>query len=241
MLLLCIDSSAGASVALIRADPDTGSSQTVTSAATEAATAHAEWLAPAVQEIMTNAGVDGREVDGVVVGVGPGPFTGLRVGLALAHSLAEAWSLPLHGIRSLDGLALRAAESGAIGDLLVLTDARRREVYWAQYSVTGVEEADPQRAAASAVRLILQHGPSVSSAAQCPKTPAVGAGVGLYPHDTVQALPGSDAWVPHAEELGRLAAAALILGQPEVLCPARPQYLRESDAKIPAQMRSSAG
>lgn len=61
----------------------------------------------------------------VVVGVGPGPFTGLRVGIMTAAAFAEARDLPVHGVCSLDGLA--APGTGAV------TDARRKEVYWAVY------------------------------------------------------------------------------------------------------------
>lgn len=254
VLLLCCDSSAGASVALLRADLATGACESLGSAQTQEVTAHAEWLAPAVQQVLVDAGV-GDEVrvpDGVVVGVGPGPFTGLRVGLALAHSLAEAWQIPLYGVRSLDALALRAADSGVSGELAVLTDARRREVYWATYRVRPAEHGDGSGAAPAGIELITD--PAVGPAQHAPKLPAVGAGVGLYPEFATAALAGSDDWSPHAAELGRVAAAAWAasggspaepgaddLGgpKPTVVAP-RPLYLRESDAKVPAQMQHAA-
>ena len=123
--------------------------------------------APAVQRIMAETGVQGRQLDAVVTGVGPGPFTGLRVGLVLAHSMAAAWAVPLHGVCSLDALALRAVEADVEGDFIAVTDARRREVYWAHYTNDDGDSG-------------LVEGPFVDQAAACPELPAVGAGVGLY-------------------------------------------------------------
>lgn len=221
MLLLSIDSSAGASAALTRDDV------VLAQRHTEAANSHAEVLAPAVQQIMAEAEVDGSRLDGVVVGVGPGPFTGLRVGLALAHSLAAAWSTPLHGVCSLDALALRAVDADVDGDFLAVTDARRREVYWARYSNEAGDSG-------------LVEGPFVGPAADCPKLPAVGIGVGLYPDQLREAAAGSSSWQPHAGELAMLAAGALSGELHGVLCEPRPLYLRESDAKVPAQVRRAS-
>ncbi|RJN31734.1 tRNA (adenosine(37)-N6)-threonylcarbamoyltransferase complex dimerization subunit type 1 TsaB [Nesterenkonia natronophila] len=220
MLLLTIDSSAGASVALTRDGAPLDAWRT------EQTTSHAEVLAPAVQRMMIGAGVTGADLDGVAVGVGPGPFTGLRVGLALAHALAEAWRKPLHGICSLDSLALRATDAGVEGEFLVATDARRREVYWAQY----IRDEKGSR---------LVRGPFGASATDLPELPAVGAGLGLYPQELRPATMDEDpsAWVPDAAELGQLAEGALVGELHGVLCQARPLYLRESDAQVPVQMR----
>jgi tRNA threonylcarbamoyladenosine biosynthesis protein TsaB len=220
VLLLTIDSSAGASVAITR------DGEPLDAWRTDQTTSHAEVLAPAVQRMMMGAGVTGADLDGVAVGVGPGPFTGLRVGLALAHALAEAWGKPLRGICSLDSLALRATDAGVEGEFLVATDARRREVYWAQY----VSDEAGSR---------LVRGPFVASAADLPELPAVGAGLGLYPQELRPAKVDEDpsAWVPDAAELGQLAEGALAGELHGVLCQARPLYLRESDAQVPVQMR----
>lgn len=220
MLLLAIDSSAGASAALIRDGAPLDAWQT------EQTSSHAEVLAPAVQRLLTGAGVTGTDLDGVVVGVGPGPFTGLRVGLALAHALAEAWDKPLHGICSLDSLALRATDAGIDGEFLVATDARRREVYWGEY----VSDDSGSR---------LVQGPFVAAAEELPDLPVVGAGCGLYPQDLRAADLDEDSseWLPEAAELGQLAEGALSGDLHGVLCQARPLYLRESDAKVPRQMR----
>jgi len=107
---------------------------------------HAEQLMPAVVAALGRAGVDRFALTDLVVGVGPGPFTGLRVGLVTAQVLGLTLALPVHGVCSLDAIAevvaadVMSAGGGVGGDgtesFLVATDARRREVYWARYEVT---------------------------------------------------------------------------------------------------------
>lgn len=92
------------------------------------ARAHAERITPNVLAALTDAGLTMADVDAVVVGCGPGPFTGLRVGMATAAAYGHALEIPVHGVCSLDAIGMRTA-----GDTLVVTDARRREVYWARY------------------------------------------------------------------------------------------------------------
>ena len=82
--------------------------------------AHAELLTPNVVAAVADAGLRMEDLTAVVVGCGPGPFTGLRVGHALG--------IPVHGVCTLDAIAF-----GTDGEILVITDARRREVYWARY------------------------------------------------------------------------------------------------------------
>ena len=95
---------------------------------------HAELLTPMIATVLADAGVDRRELTSVVVGTGPAPFTGLRVGLVTARTLALALGIPAHGVPSLDAVALRASRVLPAGtDVLVATDARRREVYWSLY------------------------------------------------------------------------------------------------------------
>jgi len=93
------------------------------SAGVVAPTGHAEHLADLIRRIVPDMG----EVTAIVAGVGPGPYTGLRVGVVTALSMAEALGVPVSGVCSLDGLGWR------LGDGVVVTDARRREVFAARY------------------------------------------------------------------------------------------------------------
>jgi len=99
----------------------------------DGATAHGPSLPALVQEALAVS-----EVDEVVVGMGPGPFTGLRVGIAFAQSFALARELPVRGVCSLDGIAAQINEK----DFIITVDARRKEVYWARYT-DGVRVGDP--------------------------------------------------------------------------------------------------
>ena len=93
--------------------------------------AHAEQLTPNAVGALADAGLAVADLDAVVVGCGPGPFTGLRVGMATAAAYGHALGLPVHGVCSLDAIGIESAGTGS--DVLVVTDARRREVYWARY------------------------------------------------------------------------------------------------------------
>ena len=99
----------------------------------DGATAHGPALPALVQEAIT-----GKTIDEVVVGMGPGPFTGLRIGIAFAHSFALAREIPVRGICSLDAIAAQVNEK----DFIITVDARRKEVYWARY-IDGVRIGDP--------------------------------------------------------------------------------------------------
>jgi tRNA threonylcarbamoyl adenosine modification protein YeaZ len=118
---------------------------------------HGELLLPLVLAACADAGTTLQAVDAVVVGTGPGPFTGLRVGMVTAAALGDALGVPVHGVCSLDAIAVEAASSpagtpGAGGPLLVVTDARRREVYWAAYDATGARTTGPHVEAPTALR-----------------------------------------------------------------------------------------
>ena len=118
------------------------------------ARAHAERLTPNVIAALADAGLAMADLDAVVVGCGPGPFTGLRAGMATAAAYGHALDIPVHGVCSLDAIGVRTT-----GDMLVVTDARRREVYWARYrdgvriegpAVNGPADVDPGAAQAVA-------------------------------------------------------------------------------------------
>ncbi|MEU1085405.1 tRNA (adenosine(37)-N6)-threonylcarbamoyltransferase complex dimerization subunit type 1 TsaB [Streptomyces sp. NPDC005576] len=177
---------------------------------------HGELLLPTVDRVLAEAGTTLDAVTGIVVGVGPGPYTGLRVGLVTAATFASALSVPVHGVCTLDGLAYAAEEAGITGPFAVATDARRKEVYWARYT-------DPRTRTG---------GPSVDRpadiAGELAGLPVVGAGAVLYP----DSFP--DARGPEHVSAGALAAlAAERLAAGEKLLDPQPLYLRRPDAQVP--------
>ncbi|MBW1602402.1 tRNA (adenosine(37)-N6)-threonylcarbamoyltransferase complex dimerization subunit type 1 TsaB [Streptomyces sp. JJ66] len=185
---------------------------------------HGELLLPSVDATLAEAGCALADVTGIVVGVGPGPYTGLRVGLVTAASFAAALGVPVHGLCTLDGIAHAAARAGVAGGagapFVVATDARRKEVYWATYLADGrTREGDPavDRPADIAERVA--------------GVPAVGAGAVLYPETFTGLRTGGPEHVT-AGALAALAAEKLAAG--EELLPPRPLYLRRPDAKVPA-------
>ncbi|HMR22615.1 MAG TPA: tRNA (adenosine(37)-N6)-threonylcarbamoyltransferase complex dimerization subunit type 1 TsaB [Micropruina sp.] len=122
--------------------------------------AHAEQLMPLVTATLAGAGRRLADIGLIVVGVGPGPFTGLRVGVVTAQTLGLALGVPVRGVCSLDAVA---AGHAAEGEFLAVSDARRREVYWARYA------ADGRRL----------EGPAVSPASELPDLPVIGPGAHL--------------------------------------------------------------
>ena len=185
---------------------------------------HAELLAPLIAQALAEAGRAPRDLTDVVAGVGPGPFTGLRVGLVTARMLGAVLGLPVHGVCSLDALA-----AGAPADLpafLVATDARRREVHWARYRRDG--EGRARR----------EDGPHVALPAAVPTSglPVVGRGAALYPELLGEPVPGAPLDVD-AAALALLAARALAAApgtaDAAVLLGPDPLYLRRPDAVEP--------
>jgi tRNA threonylcarbamoyl adenosine modification protein YeaZ len=165
--------------------------------------AHAEQLMPLVSECLDAGGVRVGDLDQLVVGVGPGPFTGLRVGVVTAQVLSYLLGLELRGICSLDVLATQFAPESS-GEFVVATDARRREVYWARYSAAGVRLGEP----------------GVSRPSALPRLPVIGPAADLY-SDQLWAMPG-----PRSLDPGVLATRGATLpdGGHE------PLYLRHPDA-----------
>ncbi|MGW5656445.1 tRNA (adenosine(37)-N6)-threonylcarbamoyltransferase complex dimerization subunit type 1 TsaB [Streptomyces humi] len=175
---------------------------------------HGELLLPAVDRVLAEAGIKLDAVTAIAVGVGPGPYTGLRVGLMTADTFGLALGVPVHGLCTLDALAY-AADIGS-GPFVVATDARRKEVYWATYadSRTRLTEPAVDRPADIAERVA--------------GLPAVGAGALLYP-DTFPAVHEPEH--VSAAALASLAAERLAAGE-ELPAP-RPLYLRRPDAQVP--------
>jgi tRNA threonylcarbamoyladenosine biosynthesis protein TsaB len=129
VLVLALDTSSAAVVAGVLSVEDRDV-RLLAARAPVAARGHGELLSPAVAECLDEAGARPTDIGAVVAGLGPGPFTSLRVGLVTAAAFADAIGAPTYGVCSLDAVA---ADASGTGELVVLADARRREVYWARY------------------------------------------------------------------------------------------------------------
>jgi tRNA threonylcarbamoyl adenosine modification protein YeaZ len=141
VLVLALDTATPAVTAgVVEVTPDATATRAVRVA--HDARKHGELLMPAVLAACAEAGSTLQDVQAIVVGAGPGPFTGLRVGMVTAAALGDALDVPVHGVCSLDAIAAEAV-GGAGGPLLVVTDARRREVYWAAYDAGGIRTTGP--------------------------------------------------------------------------------------------------
>jgi tRNA threonylcarbamoyladenosine biosynthesis protein TsaB len=172
---------------------------------------HTELLGPAIVDVLTTAGVDRQQLSSIAVGVGPGPFTGLRIGLVTARMLGHVLDIPVHGVCSLDVVAHGVAVDGPF---VVATDARRKEVYWAAYDEAGRRTAGPVVAAPSTVATEL---------------PVAGAGARLYP----DAFPN-----PVAPQFPSATDLAIAATNDDVeMLPAQPIYLRRPDAQPPARRK----
>jgi tRNA threonylcarbamoyladenosine biosynthesis protein TsaB len=189
----------------------------VSSALTVDARRQGELLAPMIAKVMADAGATRDDLTGVAVGVGPGPYTGLRVGLVTARVLGAVLDIPVHGVCTLDVIAAEAQPGSAC---LVATDARRKEVYWARYDANG------QRV----------EGPKVGPATEidgAPGLPVAGDGGRLYPEAFGELIQPA---YPDARTLCEIVARQL--GRPVVdthppLLPPSPLYLRRPDAREP--------
>jgi tRNA threonylcarbamoyladenosine biosynthesis protein TsaB len=172
---------------------------------------HGEQLAPLIAAVFDDAGIVRQNLTALGVGCGPGPFTGLRVGLVTARTLAFVLDLPVYGVCSLDVLAVEAADTGAVSsDFLVATDARRKEVYVASYAADGSRVDGPH---------VLKPADAASP------LPVVGEGALLYPSDFPQAVG------PIRPSAGWLARV-ITEERAELLDP-EPLYLRRPDAAMP--------
>jgi tRNA threonylcarbamoyl adenosine modification protein YeaZ len=172
---------------------------------------HGEQLAPLIDRALQQAGIVRQDLTALAVGTGPGPFTGLRVGLVTARTLGFVLEIPVYGVCSLDVLAVEAAATGAAhDDFVVATDARRKEVYLASY------DADGHRL----------DGPVVDKpAVLATDRAAVGEGALLYP----EAFPNpAGPQRPSAGWLARTVAEE----RAELMDP-EPLYLRRPDAATP--------
>lgn len=197
-MIVAIDTSAAISVVITGDDADTALARE----SVFSPRGHAELLGDLVRRALAQAGVARADISAIVVGTGPAPFTGLRVGLVTARTLALAWKVPAWGVCSLDAIG---AEHG---DVLAVADARRREVYWARYAA-GLRVEGPEVGAPASV--LAGEGEIV-----------VGRGALLY----ADAFPGAIAGDPDPLWLAREAVRRRAAGAE---LPTEPLYLRRPD------------
>ncbi len=177
---------------------------------------HGELLAPAIERVLADAGAVRQDLTAIAVGVGPGPFTGLRVGVVTARTLGAVLEVPVYGVCSLDVMACEALDLGSVDSrergFVVATDARRKEVYWAAY------DGDGNRL----------DGPHVTKPAEITTDlVVVGAGAHLYPDHFPRS---SGPQHPSAAVLADVVAQE----RAELLDP-EPLYLRRPDVMEPHQ------
>ena len=183
---------------------------------------HGELLAPMIAKVMADAGVARGDLSAVAVGVGPGPYTGLRVGVVTARVLGSVLGVPVHGVCSLDVIAA-AVSAGPGREFLVASDARRKEVYWARYDAAGRRVAGPAVGQASSI-------PGAADLA------VAGAGGQLYPEAFGEvigpAYPGAGVLCGLVAQAPGAPSPAVPSSGPPLLA-AEPLYLRRPDAREP--------
>lgn len=247
MLVLVVDTSTPAVTAALVRVPADGASRVSARDGVELvaervivdARAHGELLAPGIVAVLGEGGARPADLGAIVAGLGPGPFTGLRVGLVTAASLGQALAIPTYGVCSLDGI-------GALteGVALVATDARRKEVYWAVYD-EGVRISGPAVNRPADLAALLD-----GIAATTGATVRAAAGDGARMYAEVLGLPvAARPTYPSAVALAGSAADRILAGSADgilagpgsALAPAgevlRPLYLRRPDAVEPGSAK----
>ncbi|MEU4370141.1 tRNA (adenosine(37)-N6)-threonylcarbamoyltransferase complex dimerization subunit type 1 TsaB [Micromonospora chersina] len=214
MLVLVVDSSTPAVTAALVEVSAAGVAARAQRCTVDAR-AHGELLAPQVDAVLADVGARPADLAAIVAGLGPGPFTGLRVGLVTAATMGQVLGIPTYGVCSLDGIGHPVAAGEPV---LAASDARRREVYWAVYDGAGQRIAGPN-----------VDTPAVAAerARDLAVTAAVGDGAHRYAD--VLGLPvREEPRYPDALALARLAAERIRAGAPGE--PLTPLYLRRPDA-----------
>ncbi len=188
----------------------------VGSAATVDARRQGELLAPMIASVLAGAGVTKEDLTAVAVGVGPGPYTGLRVGLVTARVLGAVLGISVYGVCTLDIIAAQSPNHGR--EFTVAIDARRKEVYWARYDADGRRTDGPGVGLADAIE-------------GAATLPVAGDGGRMYP-GAFGELTGPAH--PDARMLCELVADGLDGGSRVELLPPEPLYLRRPDAREPS-------
>ena len=188
----------------------------------QAANRHGELLAASIAEMLSEASLTPSSLVAVAAGLGPGPFTGLRVGVVTTAALADALALPAYAACSLDAIARGHSVAGGF---LVCTDARRKQVYWARYDSAGTRVDGPDIATAADL--------ATRFATEVPRV--VGAAVALYPQEFSAFDITSDA-AASALDVAHLVAAKVRARAPSDVL--EPMYLRRPDASPPGRPKS---
>lgn len=189
-----------------------------------------EFLMPAAERLLDDAGVDWQQLGGIAVGLGPGLFTGLRVGVATGKALAQTLGISIAGLSSLDVLAHSVRYTKRV--ICTCVDARRKEVFWTFYRATpgGVQRLTDFRSAPA------EHCAYEIEARGEPVL-VVGNGPYLYPDAfsirtrDIEIAGVADA-TPTAIPLAELAVARLLREDSDRLSDVRPLYVRRSDAEM---------
>lgn len=192
----------------------------------ESGNRHAETLGLLIPDVLDEAGAGMSELEAVVVGLGPGPFTGLRVGVMTAAALGDALGIPVYGVCTHDAIALghnahapatTSADAGRAAGLVVVTDARRKECYWADYDSAGARRS----------------GPHVERPADVVTRPDWDLHRLVIGDETFSEALGVSVIETKPDPIGLvLAATDLTKGEPPA--PLEPLYLRRPDARPPA-------
>jgi tRNA threonylcarbamoyl adenosine modification protein YeaZ len=209
VLVLALDTATPTLVAGVARWSTGDASEVLAERAVPSGNRHAELLTPAIQGVLADAGVAMADLDAVLAGLGPGPFTGLRVGVVTAVALADARGLPVVGVCSLDAIG-----SGA---RTVVTDARRKEIYWATYADDGSRLTGPSVDKPADVTLPEPVVGDPTFAADRLGRPVIPAGV---------------------TTAGLLRAAGPQLADPSSAGPLVPLYLRRPDATPPTAIKA---
>lgn len=207
MLVLALDTATPAVTAGVVELAPHGAVETLASRVTVDARAHGELLTPHTQEALAEANLTYADLDAIVCGSGPGPFTGLRAGMVTAGALGQALGKPVYPVSTLDAIAADVVAHR----LLVVTDARRKEVYWARYE--NGHRVD---------------GPHVDKLAVVDTDVDMIVGAQLLPNVQEPRFPTPGGLVR--------AAAAMLLGEVEPP-PLTPLYLRRPDAVEPGERK----
>lgn len=219
MLVLALDTSSP-TVTVALCETHAGDVRVRAERAETAENRHGERLAPLIAAVLRDVATTVDVLEGIVVGLGPAPFTGLRVGIMTARAMSDALGIPAYGVCSLDGIAHRYA--GSEGAFAVVTDARRKQVYWARYDEAGARVDGPELGTPTDVAALLSGH----------TTEVAGAGALLY-RDAFAGFALRDG--DPAPRAADLVWRADFTSSSEDLAPL---YLRRPDAQVPGKPKA---